>query len=94
MTMATTIWVTRYALSSGIFSVEADIKTSNSDGADGPTTASFKREQDVWNIYVHKPDWYRTREDAVKRANEMRRKKIISLKRQIEKLEALTFEEE
>ena len=94
MTMATTIWVTRYALSSGIFSVEATLHTSRADGRKGPTMASFEREDGGSISFVSKPDWHYTREDAVTRAIEMRRNKILSLKRQIKNLEALTFDGE
>lgn len=47
----------------------------------------------AWNDYYHGEgkEWHRTRESAVAKAEEMRCKKIDSLKKQIEKLEKKRF---
>jgi len=41
---------------------------------------------------VHGNDWHRTEEAAIKRAEEMRLKKIASVKKQLGKLEKMRFE--
>ena len=48
----------------------------------------------AWNESYHGEgkEWCRTKEEAIKRAEEMRKKKICSLKKQIEKLNSLRFE--
>jgi hypothetical protein len=48
----------------------------------------------VGALCLHKPDWHTTPEAAIARAEEMRTKKIASLKKQIAKLEAMTFSAE
>lgn len=42
--------------------------------------------------YAHSPLWQRTLPEAIAKANEMRVKKIASLKKQIAKLEKMVFE--
>lgn len=37
-------------------------------------------------------EWHRTKKSAIKKAEEMRQKKIDSLKKQVEKLERMMFE--
>lgn len=48
---------------------------------------------DPFPIYYHGEgnDWHRTKESAIAKAEEMRKKKIASLKKQIEKLEKMEF---
>lgn len=80
-----TVWVTKYALTRGI--AECEI-------VDAPDWTSV-----VWVIWPGEPyqtstttmERHPTREAALTRANEMKAAKIASLKRQIERLEALVF---
>lgn len=44
-------------------------------------------------VTFHGNEWHRTREEAVARAEQMRAAKIASLKKQIAKLEKLSFGE-
>jgi hypothetical protein len=55
---------------------------------------TFKAEGAIFGDYAHGEgrQWHRTREAAVLIAESMRKKKIASLKQQIEKLEKLRFE--
>ena len=76
-------WVTRYALSDGILKGEAEVK-----GGDG---IWFYRPDGSWPFLVSGTDWHRTEEAAIQRAEEMRVRKIASLRKQIAKLEAMTF---
>lgn len=81
----TKIYVTKYALSSGIFSVKALV---NADG----TMASYKPEGAYFSAYVHGQDFHLTEELALQRAEEMRIKKLQSLDKQIKKLSTIKFE--
>ena len=78
------VWITKYALTTGIYEIEAEI-TENGSAYD--MHASLP-------TFYHKEgkDWHRTKESAIKKAEEMRQKKIESLKKQIEKLEEMRFE--
>lgn len=80
----TTIYVTRYALTKGIQKVDA---TLHDNGA----MASYKMEGHWDTAYVHGKDFWRTEEDAKKRANEMVAKKVASTEKQLVKLKKLTF---
>lgn len=73
-----TAWVTKYALSSGIIVADGHI-------IDDMFFFGFL-SGGVWGN-----DWHRTPEAAIARAEEMRNKKIESLKEQIAKLEKMTF---
>ena len=72
-------FITKYALSVGIEEIECQ-----------DTTDPRVKRGDKWN-YFHNGDWHDTREVAIKRAEEMRCKKIASLKKSIAKLEKLKF---
>ena len=78
----TTRWITKHALTGGILKYE----TSISDLGGG-------RMIRVENSYqcFHKPYWYDTEAEALAHADQLRLKKIASLKKQIERLEALRF---
>lgn len=75
-------YITKYALSSGITLEEVEDWFNIS-----PTmVSSMKRYK-----YYHKGDWHRSWSSAQTKAEDMRRARIASLKRQLEKLESLTF---
>lgn len=78
------VWITRYALTEGVFEEEVELLEQF------PNIGVVKER----GGYYQPPDWHRTREEAVKRAEEMRVKKIASLKRQIDKLSKMRFEKE
>lgn len=77
-------WITKYALTSGIIEMEGEITNS---GSLYDMNAGFP-------TYYHGEgrEWHRTKESAIAKAEEMRQKKIASLKKQIEKLEKMKFE--
>lgn len=80
------VWITKYALSSGVFTVDAE-ESKNSPGMiSWKTTGSWSSQ------YAHGKDWWLTKADAEKRVQEMRQKKISSLKKQLAKFEATTIE--
>lgn len=76
-----TIWITKYALTKGIYSVEAEID-ANIDMA--VMRGSFSE-------YFHKSEWWKTEQDAKKKAEEMRKTRIASLKKSLKKMEDLKF---
>lgn len=78
------VWITKYALTKGIL----EMKCVQS----GDT--SVREAGDPFPTYYHGEgnEWHRTKESAIKKAEEMRQKKIDSLKKQIKKLEEMRFE--
>lgn len=74
------VWITRYALTQGLFQIDAEIV----DGiyASGRTLTGDR---------IFTRDWAKTPEDALAKAHEMRRLRIASLKRSITKLAAKCF---
>jgi hypothetical protein len=87
------VWITKYALTTGIFEVNGE---PIQDGATikyrrASSSSSF-RSGFILPEYAHGKDFHETPELAILRANEMRVAKIASLKKQIAKLEKMTFE--
>lgn len=77
------VWITKYALTTGIYEIEAEITENGS---------AFDMHASLPTFYNKEgKDWHRTKEDAIQKAEAMRQKKIVSLKKQIEKLEKLKF---
>jgi hypothetical protein len=79
-------WVTKYALSTGIFEIDGEVNHKIS------SSMLSWRAEDGWSMSAHGANWHRTREEAIAHAEKMRSKKIASLKKQIAKLERLRFE--
>lgn len=77
------VYITKYALTRGIFEIDADVLINYPDTVHSNKYGFFDGEN---------KEWCRTRETAVSRAEEMRLKKIESLKKQIEKLERMKFQ--
>lgn len=75
------VWITRYALTQGIFVIEGEVGP--------PHMISFKGSY-ITECY-HGKDWHRTSEAALKRAEEMRKLKIASLKASIERVQKIQF---
>ena len=77
------VWITKYALTQGIFCTEVkpcfDIN---------PKMVSTL---DKYAQCYHGGDWHENKSDAVARAEEMRKKKIFSMEKQIKKIQALKF---
>lgn len=79
-----TVWITKYALTTGIMTEQVEEPTQRSPNmicarALGPSA------------FFHGKDWHRTKEAAATRAEEMRKTKLASLKKQIIKLERLNW---
>jgi hypothetical protein len=77
-------WVSKYAMTKGIFPVNGEVSE---------ISRSVLVVKDTWTYYLHGEgkEWHRTPEAAVARAEEMRTAKIASLKKQIAKVEKMTF---
>ena len=79
-------WVTKYALTSGIMEVGGTISKQYAGLFHVPA-----KERGHFGQTFHGLDWHTVKADALDRAEEMRKAKIASLKKQIAKLEALEF---
>lgn len=83
------IWITKYALTTGIEMIDSERMASFgiNDGI-----LSFCRyscsETEVYN----RQQWYTDEDSAKAKAENMRKNKLISLRNQIAKLEAIKFE--
>lgn len=75
-------WITKYALTKGI--LEKEVR----DCGDGMAEES----ENHFPTYYHGTDWHKDKQSAIAKAEEMRKKKIASLKKQIEKLEKMNFD--
>lgn len=78
------VWITKYALTDGIIEADGflcwkDIISASWDN--GTRCDNFAGEE-----------WWNTKKQAIEKAEEMRQKKIDSLKKQIEKLEGMRFD--
>ena len=78
------VWVTRYALTQGIIKTEAELCSDS-------TMISYKIGGYTQYAHNEGKDWHRSKESAIEGAEEMRTKKISSLKKKITKLEKLIF---
>jgi hypothetical protein len=79
------VWITKYALTKGIFEIEARIVE------DFKGMAVYKLEGSCMHEYAHAGEWYKSYEEALEKAEDMRNKKIISLQKQIIKLNDINF---
>ena len=74
-----TVWITKYALTTGIMETQAVIND---------TIAVYYVDGVRNSVYKH---WVTSEEKAKERAEEMRFKKLKSLEKQIKKIKALIF---
>lgn len=78
------VYVTRYALTKGIYQVEAKLVREG--------MVEVKSVSGTMTYYLHGKDWHETKESAIARAEEMRKTKIGSLKKQVARFEKMDFE--
>lgn len=78
------VWITKYALTEGVFEADAEIIAS------GIISAAWEKGAKCNNFF--QGEWSESKDDAISKAEKMRQKKIASLKKQIEKLEKMKFE--
>lgn len=83
------VYVTKYALTTGIQELEAETTS-----VEGMICIPADRSKG-WTLkqlfHGQGREWHTDREAAIARADEMRKAKIASVKRQLAKLEAMTF---
>ena len=84
------VWITKYALTQGIFTINAEVCQSDHTGE----MISDTEHRDFGGNYYHGEgrEWHRDKFSAVKKAEEMRTKKISSLLKSIKKFQGLNFE--
>lgn len=78
------VWITKYALTDGIVEAEGEpygLEWVSASWDNGCRCNDFEQGE-----------WFDTKERAIKKAEEMRKKKIDNLKKQIEKLEGMRFD--
>ena len=83
----TTYYISKYALTKGVYAVETEEPLFEG------TLLTVYRQDSFFPEHYHNEgqDWHRTREAANAKAEQMRVKKIATLKKQITKLEATRF---
>lgn len=82
-------YITKYALTQGIIKTKLEIcEGTSTNMVEAPLLGS--------GAYFHGEgrEWHRTRESAVKQVNEMKTKKLRSLRKAILALEAMTLDDE
>ena len=84
------VWITKYALTDGVIEAQQIPNVP----CDGKEYAFFVDEngQYVTGFYIPYRELFWDKNSAIQKAEEMRRKKIASLKKQIEELEGVRFE--
>lgn len=76
------VWIVKYALTQGI--IEKEVRGCKNDMVADDTS--------YITAHYHKEDYCLDKQSALAKAEQMRQKKIASLKKQIEKLEKMKFE--
>ncbi|PLR48663.1 hypothetical protein CYR40_05725 [Chimaeribacter arupi] len=79
------IYVTKYALTSGIFATEAVVDEEK-------RMASYKLPESYFAECVHGKDFHLTKEEALSRAEEMRIKKLQSLDKKTKQVSSIKFD--
>lgn len=79
------VWITKYALTKGIIEVDGELISSD-------FVSILNRGASLPTHWFYKGDWHSDKQSAIKKAEEMRQKKIESMKKQIQKLEEMRFE--
>lgn len=80
------VWITKFALTTGI--IERDVELRGD-------MVSWREPNDYATRFAHREgrDWHRSRSAATKRAEHMRREKIVSLRKSLSKYESMSFVE-
>lgn len=81
-----TIYITKYALTAGIYKREGKLFSPSNGGY------SYKIDSGYYESTVYGKDVHLTEEDAMSRAEEIRITKLKSLDKQMKKVSAMKFE--
>ena len=84
------VFITKYALTRGIIEKKTEIKIYKSP-IEEPIECAYVEEWPGYPSYMIGKEAFYTLEEALKEAEEMRKKKIASLRKQIEKLGKIKF---
>lgn len=76
------VYITKYCFTEGILEKETD---------DKPTDSMIVVRGSGHPQYFHKNDWHADMDSAKKKAEDMRKRRLLSLAKQIQKLEQLSF---
>jgi len=78
-------WISKYALTQGVFEVEGEISSRNPD--------LLRVRTKVYDDYYQGDgkEWHRTKESALSKADTMLNAKIKSVEKQLLKLKQMTF---
>jgi hypothetical protein len=77
------VWITKYALTIGIYEIEA--RETSSPGMVGDANDPLSM------FHGEGKEWHKSKEDAIQRAEIMKNKKIESLEKQLEKIKNIIF---
>lgn len=80
-----TAWISKHALGKGIFVGEFCVEPIN------PNVISKTISDELEIYFTEGVEWHRTQEEAIKRADFMRIKRIQQLKKELDRLESLSF---
>ena len=80
----TIAFITKYALTTGIYKVEGEVKDD--------MFKQLRNGSGAFDQYFFGKDWHLTEEGAIARAEEMRIRKLKSLDAQIKKISLLKFD--
>ena len=75
-------YITKYALTKGILKLEGDVAYRG----------AITTRQHTYPVFFHGEEFHEMRDDAIKKAEEMRIEKLKSLDKQMKKIAALKFE--
>lgn len=78
-------FITKYALTKGIFEIEGE------QSLEGSPSFLSDLNNHFGTYHGEGKQWHRTQEEALARAEEMRKDKIASIEKQRKKLETMTF---
>lgn len=84
------VLITRRALTSGVFEAEADLAEDTRNGPSGKVIKVYGGGDNRVIDHYHKPDWHTTRKDALLQVMKMILSKQASLRKQMDKLNALS----
>ncbi|WP_431785830.1 hypothetical protein [Paenibacillus lactis] len=77
------VWISKYALTTGIYEIEARETHSPNMVVDAKDSLAM--------YHGEGKEWHKSKEEAIKRAEIMRKKKIESLEKQLQKLKEMKF---
>lgn len=85
------VWISKYALTKGVY--ELEVKRCVKSIHDKEESDMVEIKENCYTSYFHGEgkEWHLTKESAIVRAEEMKSRKIESVKKQLNKLEKLKF---